>query len=239
MGDPKKSRKKFNTPPHPWIRERIEEERGLVKEYGLKNKREIWKMESRVKDYRDQAKKLISLHTAQAVKEKQLLLEKLKKYGMVKDTSSLDPVLDLTLRDILERRLQTQVFKKGFAHSPHQARQFIIHGHITVGEKNMTVPSYIVTMQEESLIAFLPTSSLNSIDHPERITPEKSKEIILTLHKKNKDDEGRRQQEKQGGRRKGSKKGNREDRRGGAMHKTEKASKESAAPAAKGKDKGK
>src|SRR3989344_8767310 len=121
MGDPKKSRKKFNSPPHPWIRERIEEERGLVKEYGLKNKREIWKMESMVKDYRDQAKKLISLHTAQSAKERQLLLEKLRKYGLVKDTNSLDPVLDLTLRDILERRLQTQDFRKGLAHSPHAA----------------------------------------------------------------------------------------------------------------------
>ena len=41
MGNPKRHRKKYSTPAHPWQRARIEEERELSKEYGFKNKKEM------------------------------------------------------------------------------------------------------------------------------------------------------------------------------------------------------
>ncbi|MCX6706616.1 MAG: 30S ribosomal protein S4, partial [Candidatus Woesearchaeota archaeon] len=66
MGDPKKTRKKYYTPHHPWNRTRIDEERIIKIEYGMKNKREIFKMSSLLKDFKGQAKKLIALRTAQA-----------------------------------------------------------------------------------------------------------------------------------------------------------------------------
>ncbi|MDP7610203.1 MAG: 30S ribosomal protein S4, partial [Candidatus Woesearchaeota archaeon] len=44
MGDPKKQRKKYSKPSHPWQTERIEVEKVLMKEYGLKNKKEIWRV---------------------------------------------------------------------------------------------------------------------------------------------------------------------------------------------------
>ncbi|MCX6707238.1 MAG: 30S ribosomal protein S4, partial [Candidatus Woesearchaeota archaeon] len=84
------------------------------------------------------------------------------------DVNSLDPILDLTLRDILERRLQTQVYKKCLARTVEQARQFIVHGHITVGGRKVTAPSYLVAAQEEMTLAFSANSTLNNIDHPER-----------------------------------------------------------------------
>ncbi|HLC47175.1 MAG TPA: 30S ribosomal protein S4 [Candidatus Nanoarchaeia archaeon] len=173
MGDPKRPKKAYTTPHHPWIRERIEEERKLLREYGLKNKKEIWRMESMLRNYKAQAKKLIALRGSQAEKEKRALLEKLLRYGLVKETTAVDPVLDLSLRDILERRLQTQVFKKGFARSPKQARQFITHQHIMVNGKTVSVPSYLLTMQEESLLSFYPHSSLNNAEHAERVVLEK------------------------------------------------------------------
>ena len=44
MGDPRKTRKKYDTPQHPWQKERMDQESVFLKEYGLKNKKEIWKM---------------------------------------------------------------------------------------------------------------------------------------------------------------------------------------------------
>jgi len=43
MGKPKFSRKKYETPSHPWQEDRIKAENELVKKYGLKNKKEVWK----------------------------------------------------------------------------------------------------------------------------------------------------------------------------------------------------
>ena len=52
MGDPKKQRKKYTTPRHPWQRDRLDEERQLLKDYGLKNKKELWKFESLLRKFK-------------------------------------------------------------------------------------------------------------------------------------------------------------------------------------------
>jgi len=77
-------------------------------------------------------------------------------------------VLGLTINDVLDRRLETVVFKKGFARTCKQARQFILHGHVLVGGKKLTSPSHLVTVDEEARIEFMPTSSLADPEHPER-----------------------------------------------------------------------
>ena len=41
MGSPKKQRKKYSKPSHPWQKARIEEEKALKKEYSFKNKKEL------------------------------------------------------------------------------------------------------------------------------------------------------------------------------------------------------
>ena len=169
MGDPKKKRSKYFTPSHPWQRARIEEERVLVKDYGLKNKREVWKMRSKVKKFADQVKKLSGISTKQAEKEKELLQKRLVKMGLLKPSASLGDALGLSVKDILERRLQTVVFRKGLAKSVTQARQFVSHGHVTVKGRKMAVPSYIVLADEEGAIGFSPSSSLSSQEHPERV----------------------------------------------------------------------
>ncbi len=178
MGDPKKTRKKYETPHHPWNKDRIEEERVLVREYGMVNKREVYKMRSVLKDFKDQAKKLIALKTAQAEREKQQMLAKLKKLGLLKETSSIDPILELTLRDVLERRLQTQAYKKGLAKTVKQARQFIVHGHVMIAGKKMTSPSYILSTEEEGSINFASHSKLNDVEHPERFVREDAKKEV-------------------------------------------------------------
>jgi len=168
MGDPKKARKRYSTPRHPWIKDRIVEEKALTKEYGLKNKREVWKMRSVVEKATGQAKKLISDATEQGGKETQQLLQRLTRYSIVQEGATLNDVLGLQVTGILERRLQTQLVRKSYAKSMKQARQFITHRHVEVQGKKITFPSYLVTKEDEPGIVFSPRSSLADEDHPER-----------------------------------------------------------------------
>jgi len=175
MGDPKKQRKKYSMPKNPWQKERIEQEKENLKEYGLKNKKEIWKLVSMIREFSNQVKKLIATKTEQAEKEKKLLLQKLQSLGLIEKTAQLDDVLSLTTKDIMERRLQTIVHRKGLAKSMKQARQFIVHGHIKVNNRKVTVPSYLVKKEEENLITFDQKSTLANPNHPERVVKKEKK----------------------------------------------------------------
>lgn len=173
MGDPRYQRKKYATPSHPWQKERIEEEKKLLKEYGLKNKKEIWRMESLLSRFKQQAKNLIARNDTQSKKEERQLVEKLTRLNLVKEDAKMDDILSLNIKNIIDRRLQTQVLSKGLAKSINQARQFIVHGHISVEDKKITIPSYLVKLKEETQIKFDDRSSLANSEHPERIIPEK------------------------------------------------------------------
>jgi len=177
MGAPKKQRKKYSTASHPWQKARIEEEAILLKEYGLKNKREIYKIRSILKGFANQAKNLITSKTKQAEKERIALLNKLSKLGFITKTGNVDDVLDLSINNIMDRRLQTLVYKRAMARSIGQARQFIVHEHIVLGSKIITVPSYLVPVEEENLISFVVNSKLADPEHPER-------EILIKKTKK-------------------------------------------------------
>jgi small subunit ribosomal protein S4 len=177
MGDPRKIKSKYNRPGHPWQKERIEEERILLREYGLKNKTEIYRARSKLKTFSDLAKKLIAARGSQAEREKEQLLMRLARIGMVKQGAQLDDVLGVQLRNILERRLQTMVFRKGLARSVNQSRQLIVHEHIMVGSRTVSSPSYNVPVSDEASIAFVPTSSFANTAHPERTLPPKKPEV--------------------------------------------------------------
>ena len=168
MGDPRKTRKKYQTPAHPWQKDRLDSETEINKKYALGNKKEIWKMVSKLKNFKEQAKKLESLATEQAKKEKEFLVKKLKSLALIKPEDNIEAVLTLTVDNILDRRLQTIVLKVGLARSMKQARQFITHGHITISGKVITSPSYLVLESEEAKIGFKSTSGLSNPDNPER-----------------------------------------------------------------------
>ncbi len=178
MGDPRKFKSKYSGPGHPWQRARIEEERVLKREYGLRTKRELWKVDSKLKAFAQQAKRLIALRTTQAALEKKQLLDRLNRLGLLPATAKLDDVLALTVRNLLDRRLQTLVVKKGLARTSIQARQFIVHEHVMIGPKKISAPSYIVPVSEEGMIAFVANSSLNNPEHPERTIKPKPKATI-------------------------------------------------------------
>ena len=152
MGDPRKQRKKFSKPGHPWQRERILAEKEILKQYGLKRKNEIWKMSSMLQKFLYRAKTIIAQTNPQSEIEKRQLLVRLYSLGLLKQDSRIEDVLNLTLKDIMERRLQTLLCRKNIAPSMMQARQFITHEHVIVGSKKITVPSYLVSISEEPSI---------------------------------------------------------------------------------------
>ena len=169
MGDPKFPSKHYDTPSHPWQKVRIEQEGGLVHQYGLKNKREIWRANTKVREMRRQARKLTANSSDdQAQKEKNLLLAKLNRLGMLEQNAGLEDVLTMTPENILERRLQTQVYLQGLSSTVKQARQLIVHGHISIDGAVARVPGILVTKLQEKNISYSPTSALNSDLHPVR-----------------------------------------------------------------------
>ena len=171
MGSPKKLRKKYTPPRHPWQGARIIAEKVLVREYGLKNKKEIYKALTFLRNFAKQAKNLVTIGSNQQEKEKEQLFTKLKKLNLI-NVPSLDHVLGLTLKDILNRRLQTLVYKKGLAKTITQSRQFVSHGHIEVKGQKVVSPGYLVNVEEENEIKFVKNSNLSNAEHPERVIKE-------------------------------------------------------------------
>ena len=53
---------------------------------------------------------------------------------------------------MLERRLDNVVNRAGFAGSRAQARQFILHGHVSVNGKKVNVPSFLIKVGDEIAI---------------------------------------------------------------------------------------
>ena len=186
MGDPRKQHKKFSKPGKPWEKERIEEEIAIMKEFGLKNKREIWRASSKLRTFFAQAKKAISVRTSQGEKEKAQLLKRLSNLGLIKGAAQVEDVLSLGLKDILQRRLQSILVSKSMARTMKQARQFIVHEHIMVNGRKITVPGYIVPVGLENTITFAPGSDLARADHPERSTAKEIQEVKERRAKKKK-----------------------------------------------------
>lgn len=177
MGDPKKQRRQYDTPQHPWQADRIKKEAELVKTFGFRNKREIWKITSELHRMKGKAKELTAKHNAQAEKEREQLVARLCKLGILPEGAKLEQILDLTPEDLMKRRLQTIILSKNMAHSIKQARQFIKHGHILIGDRIVDMPSYMVSSVEESQISFSPSSPFTAADHPELIVQKKQEKL--------------------------------------------------------------
>ena len=180
MGDPKKQKKKYRKPLMIWDETLIKEQAKLTEEFGLKNKKEIWKAESKLKSIHDQAKKLIAESTPQSEKESEQLIKKLSSLALIPPAAKLEDILSLTVQDLLNRRLQTLVLKKGLARTIKQSRQFITHNHVSIADQTINIPSYMTKANEELKITFNSSSTISNEEHPERFKEEtKEKEKIL------------------------------------------------------------
>jgi len=102
------------------------------------------------------------------------LIKALSRKGLVEENSTLDDVLNLQVSDMLSRRLQTVVQKKLHFRTPYQARQAVVHGHIMINDRVVTVPSYTIKVEEEQKIQLVPKSHFNELlSQPEEPEPEK------------------------------------------------------------------
>ncbi|OYT62921.1 MAG: 30S ribosomal protein S4 [Thermofilum sp. ex4484_15] len=155
MGDPKRCRRKWEGPRHPWRKDVLLQELELVGKYGLRNKRELWIAKTILRKIRAHARKLLSLPSDLRQEQEKVLIRRLYLMGILPSQDAvLDDVLSLTVEDILKRRLQTIVYSKGMAKSVYHARQLITHGHIAIDGKRVTSPGHLVTRGEESKISF-------------------------------------------------------------------------------------
>ena len=152
MGDPKRQRKKYQNPRFSWSKSNLDAELKLLGEYGLRNKRELRRHRLLLTKYRTLARKLLANTQIERIALEKQILDKLISLKIIPESSNLDNILDLSIDSILERRLQTLVFRKGLSKTPQQARQFINHGHITIQGKKVTSPSYLVSADEEQVI---------------------------------------------------------------------------------------
>jgi len=142
----KRKHKQYDKPKKAFDSDRIKEENKLVKKYGLKNKKEVWKSEAKVKYFRSRAKSIIT-----ADKEiQEAFFGKLNNLGL--DVHSVADVLALNKENILKRRLASVVSERGLADTPGQARQMVVHKRIMIDGRIMNVPSYLVKVAEEGLI---------------------------------------------------------------------------------------
>lgn len=142
-----RKKKKYLKPKKTFESRRIKEENVLVKKYGLKNKREIWKTLAKVNYYRGRAKALAKL----PLEEQEVLFNKLRSLGL--KTDIIGDVLDLKVENLLERRLSTIVVNKKIANTVKQARQLVVHKKILVNGKVVNAPSYLVSVSQENSIS--------------------------------------------------------------------------------------
>jgi small subunit ribosomal protein S4 len=168
MGDPKKQKKKYKTPRHPWVQSELEGELRLVGEYGLRNKRELWHYKSMLSRMRGIARSILSMSEEERAEAGKAYLNKLSRLSIIPENGTIDDTLDLDVKNLLERRFQTIAYRNGYAKSIHQARELIVHGHLAIGDKVVSVPSYLVQRSEEPNLKFNPDSPLSNPEHPSR-----------------------------------------------------------------------
>merc|ERR1712142_739589 len=151
------SSKTYVTPRRPFEKSRLDQELKLIGEYGLRNKREVWRVKLSLAKIRKRARDLLTLpeKDGRRLFEGNALLRRLVRIGVLDEgRMKLDYVLGLKVEDFLERRLQTQVFKLGLAKSIHHARVLIRQRHIRVRKQLVNVPSFLVRLDSQKHIDF-------------------------------------------------------------------------------------
>jgi len=173
LGAPKRNRKKFDKPKDIWNLTRINADNALIKEYGLKNMSELWKVQSELSRIRGNVRLLLSGGVGMANVE-QALKARLVKLGIISNDTETEKILELNERTILDRRLESVVYRNGMARSMKQARQLITHGFISINGRKFTIPGYLVSIEEEHKIGYYKPIEIAPVSKPEEAEVEKA-----------------------------------------------------------------
>ena len=169
--------KVFKRPKKPFEKERLDMELNSVGKYGLKNKIEYLTAQYALAKIRKAARELLTLEKTDSRRmfEGEALLKRMIKLGVLKtEEASLDFVLGIKTEQLLERRLQTVVFKRHMANSVHHARVLIRQRHIAVGKQLVNIPSFLVRVVSEPHVQHSLTSCIKT-GRPGRVAKRKLK----------------------------------------------------------------
>lgn len=184
----KKLTKQYETPSEGWSEERIQEEDQLTEDYGLKNKREIYKAQSQLRAFRREARKLASSEDEERRKE---IIGKANRLGLIREDAGLEEILTLNVTDILDRRLQTAVNRRGYSDTANEARQLVTHGHVYVDGQKVTVPGYMLTQEEEKEVEVkLPEPNTEEATDSEETESEEAEEETENSEEESEEKEG-------------------------------------------------
>jgi len=168
MGDPKKRHKSYTTPNVPYDTDMFINDLKLLGAYGLRNKKELWRVKTLLSIYRRRARELLAMTAAERDVLGRQMIDRVSKMGLIAPNGTLDDILTMSVEDFLERRFQTFIYRRGMAKSLWQARQLISHGHITIKGREVTSPSYHVKVDDEKLIEYNIFSPFGNKEHPLR-----------------------------------------------------------------------
>ncbi len=162
----------------------IKSENDLIKKYGLKSRKEVWRADYSIKKIRGLAKELI---TQNEEKQKEFV-DRLRAKGF--EVNSIAEVLGLNKEDRLKRRLQSILVAKGIAKTPRQARQMIVHKHIKINGNVIASPRHLTNVEEENTVEL-------SLAVPEKKIISDEEKAILSQIKKSETEEQESSQENQ------------------------------------------
>eukprot|EP00330_Aristerostoma_sp_ATCC50986_P007677 CAMPEP_0114585346 /NCGR_PEP_ID=MMETSP0125-20121206/8927_1 /TAXON_ID=485358 ORGANISM="Aristerostoma sp., Strain ATCC 50986" /NCGR_SAMPLE_ID=MMETSP0125 /ASSEMBLY_ACC=CAM_ASM_000245 /LENGTH=187 /DNA_ID=CAMNT_0001780407 /DNA_START=57 /DNA_END=620 /DNA_ORIENTATION=+ len=151
-------------PKRAFEKDRLDAEMKILGKYGLKNKREVRRVNLVLSKLRKAARELLTLaeDDPKRIFEGAALMRRCFRLGLLSESENkLDYILGLTIPKFMERRLQTVVLRNNFsARSIHHARILIRQKHIRVGKQLVNVPSFMVRVDREKQIDFATTSPL-------------------------------------------------------------------------------
>ena len=168
---PIRKHKKYNRPRKIFDIALMKEEGGLIKRYGLKSRREVWKADFEIGKIRNLAKKLI----AGSDKDKEEFIARQRAKGF--NVNNIAEVLGLNKEDRLKRRLQSILVSKGLVRTHKQARQLITHKHVKINGKIISAPRHLMTLDQEQNVEL-------TLALPEKKTmSDEEKSFLANMHK--------------------------------------------------------
>ena len=161
--------KTSSNPKRPYEKERLDSGLLLIGEFGLMNKREVWRVQYILTRIRRAARDLLTLEEKdpRRILEGKALINRMMRIGVLtKEQNQLDYVLGLTTKQFLERRLQTIVRNDRNAQSIHQARTLIFQKKIALSKglrrQIINIPSFIVRVENQGNITKIPNKDGSS-----------------------------------------------------------------------------